>query len=120
MTIDTEPSLPLPGEAVGLRNPGPEGDGKGEQIPRAQNRAPAAPFTCGGCDNTWTGQTFCHCKGCHRTFSGLGVFDEHRKGGDRCLDPTTITKTPGHQDARGIWRGPEISDEAKIKAGWKS
>lgn len=44
MTIDTEASLPLSPEAVGPRNPPPEGDGKGAGKSGPQNRAPAAPI----------------------------------------------------------------------------
>lgn len=37
-----------------------------------------------------------HCGACHKTFAGLSVFDQHRKGG-RCNDLPTVT------DKGGIW-----------------
>lgn len=36
-------------------------------------------FSCGGCDNTWTGANTAHCSACHRTFSGPTLFDKHRQ-----------------------------------------
>lgn len=97
-------------------------------------RQPKDPYTCSGCERTWTGPTFCHCaaKGCHRTFSGLGLFEAHRTaegehGG--CLDPTTLTITstgpdgvervrPAMELRKGVWRGPESTPEqiAKLRA----
>ncbi len=69
-------------------------------------KRPLTKITCGGCDNTWTGMSFCHCsaQSCHRTFGGLEMFDRHRRGG-QCADPSDWG-----DDARlvdGIWRGPE-------------
>lgn len=73
-------------------------------------KRPLTKITCGGCDNTWTGLSFCHCSAapvsspCHRTFSSLTMFDRHRVGG-RCADPADWGS-----DARlvdGVWRGPE-------------
>jgi hypothetical protein len=50
-------------------------------------------YTCSGCTNTWPGVSRCHCAGCHETFSGLALFDRHRrdiKGVGTCLDPASI------------------------------
>lgn len=65
---------------------------------------PATP--CPRCDATWTGLAVCHCGACHRTFSGLTLFDAHRRGG-KCADPAGV-------DLRvvdGIWRYPERDRE---------
>lgn len=80
--------------------------------------------TCGGCDASWTGTSPCHCAapGCHRTFSGIRLFDAHRHhrgehGG--CLDPETVTNARGERVMffrDGMWRGPEMSDEEKSRA----
>jgi hypothetical protein len=77
---------------------------------------------CGGCDASWTGTSICHCGSCHRSFSGIGLFDKHRSQyGERgaCVDPATLTgRDTGqplmhHRD--GMWRGPETTDEGKAK-----
>jgi hypothetical protein len=69
--------------------------------------------TCGGCITTWTGMVMCHCAGCHNTFSSLGLFDRHRRGG-RCREPGSCVlgkdATPAmRQDARGVWVGAEAN-----------
>lgn len=82
---------------------------------------PATLITCGGCDATWTAQGAAHCaaSGCHRTFSAAGLFDKHRSTpGEhgRCLDPATLTARDGSalfEFRDGMWRGPEMTDEAK-------
>lgn len=71
-------------------------------------------ITCGGCDNTWTGVSRCHCGGCHELFSGLALFDRHRVNG-KCLDPATVKTKPkdGSPAVRamyltdGVWYGVE-------------
>lgn len=40
-----------------------------------------------------------HCSVCHRTFSGVWGFDQHRKDG-KCLDPVTV----GFAERDGVWR----------------
>lgn len=42
---------------------------------------------CGHCDARWFGRRTCHCGSCHRTFTGVGPFDAHRRQGI-CVDPT--------------------------------
>jgi len=75
-------------------------------------------FTCGGCDNRWSGFNRCHCSACHRTFGGVGLFDAHhreRRGKGECIPPEQITTTNKAgavsrvmflTDA-GIWQGTE-------------
>jgi hypothetical protein len=84
-------------------------------------RRPAPPNTCGGCEATWTGDGRAHCAGCHRTFSGVTTFDQHRsQAGEHgtCLDPETVVGKTGDRlliDRGDIWSGPEMSDEAKAR-----
>lgn len=78
-------------------------------------RPPSNPTGgCGGCDQRWTGMAPCHCSACHLTWSGITLFDRHRRGG-ACLTPDEVI-TQGqeliHRD--GIWRQPEMSDEEKL------
>jgi hypothetical protein len=83
----------------------------------------ADTITCGGCTATWTAPGAAHCSGCHRSFSGVGLFDAHRSQyGERgaCLDPATLTVKHGHRAGEplmyyraGMWRGPESTDEQK-------
>lgn len=42
-----------------------------------------------GCGARWSGANTSHCARCHRTFSGVAGFDDHRKDG-QCLDPATV------------------------------
>ena len=48
-------------------------------------------FGCGGCDARWQGANTSHCAntGCHQTFSTVGNFDRHRRGGE-CREPSTV------------------------------
>jgi hypothetical protein len=48
---------------------------------------------CGGCGSRWTGLSVCHAKCCHRTFSSLSGFDQHRVGA-QCCDPKTRGLVP--------------------------
>jgi hypothetical protein len=64
-----------------------------------QSGATPPPFGCPRCDARWGGANTAHCsaEGCHRTFSGITAFDQHRAGsharGRYCLDPETATFT---------------------------
>lgn len=67
----------------------------------------------GTCGATWTGARACHCSGCCRTFSGLHLFDAHRRGyGERgsCLEPEEM---PGVELRDGIWRHPQMTEDEK-------
>lgn len=44
------------------------------------------------------------CSVCKQTFSGVTLFDRHRKGGE-CADPRSMTGL--RQDGKSVWRGPE-------------
>lgn len=78
-------------------------------------KRPPDRITCGGCTETWTGISRAHCsaEGCHQTFSGLSLFDQHRRR-DTCLPPfeLTIAGEPLRL-VDGIWRSPEMSDDDK-------
>jgi hypothetical protein len=89
---------------------------------------------CSGCTTTWTGVSAAHCGSCHETFSGVGAFDYHRRGGV-CVPPQDCVTTvrgvttpaplvlaaqvyvpprgdrPGHYRDRGyrLWTFPETS-----------
>lgn len=65
---------------------------------------PQPAIKCPRCDATWTGLSVCHCSGCHHTFSGIGLFDKHRRR-DQCVDPATMGGELRLVD--GIWRYPE-------------
>lgn len=78
-------------------------------------RSAAETFTCGGCPSTWTGTSRAHCSACHRTFSGVHLFDAHRRNG-RCLHPAYVTDQRGERlmyQRGGLWRGRELSSEDK-------
>ena len=80
-------------------------------------------ITCGGCDRTWTATAAAHCAACHRLFSAVGLFDMHRStAGEHgsCLDPEKIIRRGGRAMffRDGMWRGPEVTSEHRIAAGW--
>lgn len=88
---------------------------------------PSTRITCNGCDHVWTARDAAHCGSCHTApFSTAPLFDAHRREtGERgtCLDPGRVTIRSGKRKGQrvmylrdGMWRGPEMSDEAKAKA----
>jgi hypothetical protein len=77
--------------------------------PQKRAGARARAYTCGGCDNRWTGASYAHCSACHRTFIGVRMFDKHRRLGG-CLDPAIMRTKAGDPIMRleaGIWRSYE-------------
>lgn len=48
-----------------------------------------------------------HCGVCHLTFSGVGGFDRHRKGG-RCAEPSTLGMA---RNPLGVWATPTTPEE---------
>lgn len=69
---------------------------------------------------TWTAPGAAHCAGCHRTWSGVALFDRHRTGyGEhgQCQDPAAMLDKSGAplcEFRDGMWRGPEMTDEQKL------
>jgi hypothetical protein len=68
--------------------------------------------SCASCPKTWTGLTTCHCSYCHETFSGIRLFDVHRRYG-KCHDPASL-RGPLRL-VQGVWHEPEMSDEARAQ-----
>lgn len=52
-----------------------------------------------------------HCAVCHRTFSGVSYFDDHRRDGC-CIDPTGL----GLTDDGGLWSTPEGHERRRTDA----
>lgn len=81
--------------------------------PRLSPReTPANTASCGGCEARWRGIGIAHCATCHRSFSGIRLFDKHRRR-DRCVDPLDILDPQGYllmNLIEGVWRGH--ADEA--------
>lgn len=73
-------------------------------------------ITC-RCGAAWSGVSRCHCSGCHITWSGATLFDQHRwhKGGkDGCWPPGELTAQGKPLVSRdGIWGGPEMTEQQK-------
>lgn len=65
---------------------------------------------CGGCTARWPiGTGAAHCPTCHRTFTSVGGFDQHRTGpitGRRCLGETELRALGYAPNDRGRWRIP--------------
>lgn len=78
--------------------------------------------TC-ACGATWTGQRMCHCAACHRTFSGLTTFDDHRHyldGTDErgCRDDVWLAEHDITPREDGTYGGPPMTAEQKAARGW--
>ncbi len=70
---------------------------------------------CPDCGATWTGHNVSHCRNCHRTFTGVASFDDHRAGkkphkgkgfyrpGGECYDPAM---TGQQLNDKGRWGFP--------------
>jgi hypothetical protein len=54
---------------------------------------------CPDCGRTWTAARECHCTVCHRQFSAVRYFDDHRREGTRttCTDPLVMLNRQGEQ-----------------------
>jgi hypothetical protein len=48
-----------------------------------------------------------HCGACHTTWSGITLFDRHRKGGDCATPDALIAEGLKIHDVRGVWRYAE-------------
>lgn len=73
---------------------------------------PANGAHCTGCGRTWTGQRECHCTVCHRQFSTVRWFDDHRRNSGRnwCVDPLSLSNrdgSPKFKIAENAW-GPIV------------
>src|SRR6185437_810072 len=95
----------------------------GQSVTHATTKQTGA--SCNGCGTHWTGLSRAHCSACHQTFASSGLFDRHRSSsGDHgtCLNPASIIHTATGERVmfyrEGMWRGPEMTEEQKIKAGW--
>jgi hypothetical protein len=67
---------------------------------------------------SWTGLCTAHCGACHRTFSGIRLFDRHRTVAGGCLDPATLRERNGEAMCElrdGVWRGPEMDAETRLQ-----
>jgi hypothetical protein len=84
-----------------------------------RKRPPAPPHSHGKCGATWTGTRASHCSGCCRTWSGVTLFDAHRKiTGEHgtCLDPTEVAERVGCpvELRDGVWSYPEMDEATKL------
>jgi len=59
----------------------------------------------GACQQWWTGAERSHASCCHRTFSSLSAFDQHRKGG-RCNDPADMGLVAREKPYGTLWGWP--------------
>jgi hypothetical protein len=75
------------------------------------------PISC-RCGATWGGANRCHCSGCHETWSGVTLFDQHRwHRGERdgCWPPGELTTHGQPLVCRdSVWGGPELTEAQKV------
>lgn len=71
------------------------------------------------CGARWAGVTAAHCAaaGCHQTFGGVGLFDDHRKAG-QCVEPLRLDLVLT-EDMTGapVWRKPAVKGSDSTLAG---
>lgn len=68
------------------------------------------PHSCSRCPNRWSGATRAHCKACHRTFTRVSAFDQHRVNG-KCADPKRRGLTFHEFAGFGAWGWPSGTPE---------
>lgn len=72
--------------------------------------------TC-SCGARWTGTATAHCSACHSSFSGVSLFDQHRKAAGEhggCTHPEVLAETTPLIQVDGVWRYPEMTEEQKL------
>jgi hypothetical protein len=63
------------------------------------------------CGAGWTGERTAHCGGCHATFTTVGNFDKHRRGGLGCREPAGCGLV-GRETRTGVrWHAPGADAE---------
>lgn len=69
------------------------------------------PHAC-RCGSRWSGGLTAHCAACHRTFSGIGPFDRHRRD-DGCADPATVGLVLATGRAFECWGNPPDTQDGR-------
>ena len=77
-----------------------------EIFSRAAGIGTREAIRCGGCDQTWSGVSRCHCSACHLTLSRASAFDAHIRRGGVHVHPSEV----GLELRDGIWRHPGTSE----------
>lgn len=120
--LNPHPQSPLPDTprtAVPRTHTGEETASLNE---RPTPRRPPARITHGACGRSWTGLRTAHCGGCHETFSGVSLFDEHRnQHGERgsCRDPRTGAIGEVVL-VDGVWHRPAMTDAERATIRWSA
>lgn len=82
--------------------------GKGNSVPTEDvnpTPIPKSAVTHGECGSWWTGAERSHASCCHRTFSSLSAFDQHRKG-LRCNNPEDVGLVAREKPYGTLWGWP--------------
>ena len=84
------------------------------------DRATSSRIYHAACGKWWTGLGVHHCGGCHRSFSGLRAFTQHRvtpEGGEpgehECVDPSTVGLERVESRKFECWGYPRDPDAPK-------
>lgn len=82
--------------------------GKGNSVPTEDATPTPIPLNAvihGECGFWWTGAERSHASCCHRTFSSLSAFDQHRKG-LRCNPPESVGLVAREKPFGTLWGWP--------------
>jgi hypothetical protein len=82
--------------------------GKGKSVPTEDANPTLIPKNAvwhGECGSWWSGAERSHASCCHRTFSSLSAFDQHRKG-LRCNDPESVGLVAREKPYGTLWGWP--------------
>ena len=71
----------------------------------ARSLIPSNAIFHGECGKWWTGAERSHASCCHRTFSSLSAFEQHRKG-LRCNDPAEVGLVAREKPFGTLWGWP--------------
>lgn len=72
-------------------------------------------YTC-GCGAGWTGERMAHCGACHATFTTVGNFDKHRRGGSGCREPREAGLVGRERTTGVVWSSPgaDVPEAAQL------
>ena len=73
------------------------------------------PHGCGKCKARWSGLRMCHCRGCHRTFTGLSTYDAHFTRGVTCGTEAQLRKAGIVTVRPGVWGRTESGSESALE-----
>lgn len=77
---------------------------------------------CSICSTEWTGLSECHCSSCHKSFSSIANFDDHRTGdydeGRRCYTEEELLALRVGKGTRPRFKAAEQKNGRVVWVSW--